>query len=479
MFMMLRNQKGMALISTYFASMAMIVIASAAWGRSFFEMQAVNREVARVRSFAAAEAGIQNAMAQISLNAYTGYINTTSISVPTFQDTNGNTVGSYSVSFSYPNQADWVVVTSTATVDTETKILEGRIFLDSNLSKYLVYANATTFSSGAGAVYGSATADVNGVSASADDRAALYVTGTWNTTGNVQLYGDVNAGTSITTDGSLNVHGDVYSAGFSQNANGTVASSGVSGSPTIGDGFSDDSDRTGNGTVDSSDYPDYHDLTATGGGDAHATETLTAIDTSFYQTNNNIPSFGGASAVNRYLRFTSTSGSGITTVTEYNSTYTSVLSTTVLPSSAIVYVNGTVSVAGEIGGRVSVVASGSINFDGNVNYSGGQTNASSTNSAAFMAQQKLFLRTDNLNVSGILYAQNASSASVAFDAGYNTSGGSDTSKGTLNLYGNRIMNGATNLSYYGTRNYNYDSNIKYYRPPGIPVVPSLKTVREN
>jgi hypothetical protein len=91
----------------------------------------------------------------------------------------------------------------------------------------------------------------------------------------------------------------------------------------------------------------------------------------------------------------------------------------------------------------------------------------------------LYLKPDRLNVSGIMYAENSSNSSAAFDAGYDTNGQVDTSKTELNLYGNRVIQGGTNLSYYGDRLYGYDQNLKYYRPPGIPVYPDLRTVRET
>ncbi len=488
---MLENEKGMALISVFLASVLIATTAGAAYGRALYEFRQVEREVARIRSFAAAEAGIQNAMAQIGVNAYTGFINTNSISVANFQATDGTSVGSYSATLSYPNQADWITVTSTATVDGDTKILEARIFLDSNLSKYLVYADATTFSSGTDAQYGEPdNTDVLGdgipdypelVPSSEADRASLYFTGTWSISGsNVQLYGDANAVTQISGNNSSEIHGDAYTGAFNLSGN-SVTNTGVSGGMQVGDGFSDDLDRTGNGIITSADAPDYHDLTSSGGGDSHKTETLTAIDNNFYKNNNSISAFGGTTAQNRFLQFVSTNGGTTTQVLEYtNATYATLTNTYNLPSNAIVYVNGTATVKGEIGGRVSLVSSGSINFDGNLTYSNGQTHADSGHSAAFLAKDRLFFRQNTQTVSGILKAENSSNSSASFDGQYNTSGASSPgTKVSLTLYGNRIIKGATNLSVYPDRTYAYDSNLKYFRPPGIPVQPSLRTVREK
>lgn len=487
----LGNEKGMALISVYLASAVIATLAGAVYSKSFFEMKQVDRELARLRSFAAAEAGIQNSMAQISVNAYTGFINTAPISVTNFQSVSGSSVGSYSVTLNYPNQADWVIVTSTATVDGDTRTLEARIFLDSNLSKYLVYADAPDFGSGTNAQYGEPdTTDVLGdgipdypelVPANESDRAALYFTGSWTISGSgVQLYGDANAVTQINGNSSSEIHGDAYTGAFNLSGT-TVTNSGVTGSLVVGDGFADDIDRNNSGSITALDYPDYHDLNSTGGGDSHKTETLVQIDNNFYKNNNNISAFGGTTAANRYLQFVSTNNGTTTQVVEYTSSaYQTVANTYNLPSSAIVYVNGNVTVKGEIGGRVSVVASNSINFDGNVTYSNGQTTADASHSAAFMAKDKLYFRANNLAVSGILKADNSSNSSASFDSDYNTNGQySPSTKNTLNLKGNRIVKGATNLSNYPNRTYGYDANLKYFRPPGIPVVPSLKTVREK
>lgn len=492
MLKMLRNQKGMALVSVYLASVMITSITAAAYAKSFFEMKAVEREMARLRSFAAAEAGVQNAMAQIAVNAYTGFINTNAISVSNFQSVTGSAVGSYSVTMSYPNQADWVTVQSTATVDGDTKTLEARIFLDSNLSKYLVFADTPDFGSGTNAQYGEPdTTDVLGdgipdypelVPANEADRAALYFTGSWTISGSgVQLYGDAHAQDQINGNASSRIRGDTYASDFTMNGSGAVTNSGVTGGIPVGDGFPDDIDRNASGSVTAADYPDYHDLTSDGGGDSHKTETLTQIDTNFYKNNNNITAFGGATAVNRFLKFTATNNGTTTQVQSYTSSSYATLSATYnLPANAIVYVNGNVTVKGEIGGRVSVVSSNSINFDGNLTYAAGQNKADATHSAAFMAKNKLFFRANNLTVSGILKADNSSNSSTSFDGNYNTSGSySPDTKTNLTLYGNRIIKGSTNLSVYPTRTYAYDQNLKYFRPPGIPVVPSLRTIRET
>lgn len=486
-----RNQRGVALIGAYMATAVIATVAAATYAKALSEMRQVDREVTRTRTFAAAEAGLQTAMAQIAQNAYTGFINTNSITVSNFQSAGGTSVGSYNVSISYPNEADWVVVTAQATVNGDTRTVEGRVFLDSNLSKYLVYANASSFSSGTDAQYGEPDmTDEYGdgtpdypqyVSPDENDRAALYFTGIWDVSGsNVHLYGDAHAENYITGVSSSYVHGDTYSSAFAQSGS-TVTNDGVSGSLNVGDGFSDDLDRNGNGTVNSADYPDFHDLTADGAGDAHATETITQINHTFYAANNNTPSFVGASAANRYLKFETTNGGTQTVVKAYtSSTYATLSSTTTLPANAIVYVKGDAYVKGEIGGRVTIVASDDIMIAGNFTYHGGQTTADAGHSTALLAKDIIYFQPNDLTASGILYAENSSNSSVSFDSNYNTSGNLDpNSKSSLSLSGNRVIKGSTNLSNYDDRVYGYDPNLKYFRPPGIPVVPDLRVVREK
>jgi len=485
MLLWIRNEKGVALVSTAVVAILLLTISGAAFQKSFFEMRQVTRELARVRSFAGAEAGIQNALAQIGLNAYTGYINTSPLSVPNFQSVTGQTVGNYAVTVNYPNLADWIILRSSATVDGETKVLEGRVFLDSNLSKYVIYADSDNFGTGSNAVYGASDGvSPEGVPANENDRAALYFTGNWNLAGiDIEAFGDVHA-EGIINDGSSSsiVHGDTYVSSFTQDANGNVTNSGIVGPLTITDGYADDIDRNQDGLINASDYTDRHDLTATGDGDAHKIEDIPPINHTFYQANNNIPGFAGVSPQNRFLRFETISGGAATRVVEYSdATFSTPTGSTYnLPSNAVVYVNGGAYVKGEIGGRVSVVSSDDIFFDGNVSYHNGQTTADSSHSAVFMAKDKLYFRANDLAVSGILSAENSSGTSPAYDARYNTNGAYDpSSKVKLRLYGNRIIKGTTNLSIYPDRVYGYDGQLKYFRPPGLPVIPSLQTVRET
>ena len=492
----LKNQKGVALISVYLASVFITTISGAAYGKSFWEMRQVEREIARLQSYAAAEAGIQNAMAvRIGAQAFTGFINVNDLDVPTFQNYDGSvTVGNYSVTMTNPNNADWVIITSTATANGETKTLEGRVFLDSNLSKYLVYATPTTFYSGTNAQYGEPDyTDTYGdgdpdypelVPANEDDRMMMYFKNNWQTSGsNVQVYGDVHAENQITGNNTSQVHGDTYVGNFWTNGSG-VQNSGVSGGLTVGDGFDDDSDRNGDSVIDSDDFPDYHDLTAEGADDSHKTEELDAIDLSFYATNNSVADFAGANSQTRYLQLESYSnnGSDATRVIEYtDSNYDNVNATYDLDSTAIVYVKGDMFVKGEVGGRVSFVSSDDIFFHDSVSYSDNAKKADVNHSTAFMATDKLYYLAPSIEVSGILVAQKSGSGSVGMNASYDQDlNYNPNSKTFLRTYGNRIFNnGATsNMGTYDDRAYVYDKNLKYFRPPGIPVFPDLRVVRE-
>lgn len=474
------NERGGALIVSYLAVASLMILAGTTYGQALAQRWAVDREITKIQGVCAAEAGLQSALAQIADEAYTGAINTAAIEIPTFQSIAGDDVGEVSVAIDYPNEADWVVVTAEATVNGQPTALEGRVFLESNLSKYLVYADTGNFSSGTNAQYGSSDG-VNpmGVSANEKDRAAMYFTGDWSVTGsNVTMYGDVHTETQIAVTGSGHVYGDSYASTFAQNGSGTVTDDGVDGTLTIADGFSDDSDRDGSGAVTSADAPDRHDLTEGGSGDAHALDELTAIDLAFYAEHNDMPTFAGATAKDRFLKLEASGDH--TVVKEYKAAnYNVLLNTYALPANAIVYVNGSAYVKGQINGRVSVVSSNDVYLEGNVSYGGGQTTADPTHSAAFLAQDKIFFRANTLSVSGILYGENESSSSVVFDSNYNTNGQqSPGTKVSLHLYGNRVMVGSTNLGNYPTRIYDYDANLKYYRPPGIPVVPELRVVRE-
>jgi len=495
----LRNEKGFALITVALASIMMLTISGAAAFRAYVENAQIQREFTKLSAHYAAEGGIQSAMVQIGTNAFTGFINETDFSLGTFQNAAGTlTIGSVTVDISYPSQADWVIVQSEATVNGQKVRLEGRIFLDSNLSKYMMYSTATTHGYGANLTIGfadtSAGSSAVGVPASELDRNLMYYTGNLQFSGsNINVYGDIHVQGSVNGGGyNGKVYGDSYIGAFATDAFG-VTSTGYTFSTnmTLTDGFSDDLDRNASGTITAADAPDIHDLTVTGGGDARKFETLLPIDTSFYQTHNNVPTFYGASPQNRFLKFDIVSGATGTKVTEYtNANFTTATGTSyMLPSSAIVCVNGSAYVQGDIKGRVSVVATNDIMFAGNVKYNGGLNYVNENQAAAFLAKDKIFFLPTSLEVSGILFAEKSATGTNAVTAAYKLASDGVSliddagakSSGHFRHYGNIIMEAGSisTAQYTSDRAFLYDSQMKYYRPPGLPVVPSLRMVREN
>ncbi len=496
----LNNEKGFALITVVLASIIMVIIAGAAHFRALIEGRQIAREITKLSAHYAAEAGIQSAMTQIGSNSYTGFINENDFTLNSFQNSAGTlTIGSVAVDISYPSQADWVTVQSEATVDGQKVKLEGRIFLDSNLSKYMMYSPASTHGYGANLTIGyadtSAGASALGVPANELDRNLMYYTGNLSFSGtNVTVYGDIHVQGSVNGNNYTGaVYGDSYIGSFATNGSGAVTNTGYSSSTnlTLSDGFSDDLDRNGSGSVTSADAPDIHDLTADGAGDARAIETLIPIDTSFYQAHNDVPAYYGASAQNRYLKFDLSADGNSTKIVEYtNGNFTATTGTTyTLPSSAIVCIKGSAYVKGEIKGRVSVVATDDIMFVSNVKYSGAQNYVNQNQAAAFLAQDKIYFLPSSLEVSGILFAEKSATGTNAVTAAYKL--GSDgialvadsgaKTNGHFRHYGNIIMEEGTisTAQYTNDRAFYYDSQMKYYRPPGLPVIPSLRMIREN
>ncbi len=497
--MQLRNEKGFALISMCLVSIIMLAISATASFRSYVEGVQVQREFTKLSGQYAAEGGIQKAMQQIGNNAYTGFIDSAAISLGSFSNAAGSlTIGSVTVDISYPSQADWVIVQSEATVSGQKVKLEGRIFLDSNLSKYMMYSPATTHGYGANLTIGYADTSTGassvGVPANDLDRNLMYYTGSlaWNGSG-ITVYGDIHVQGSVNgNNNNGKLYGDAYVGSYTSDSSG-VTEDGFSSSTnmTIGDGFSDDLDRNSSGSVTSADAPDIHDLTSDGASDSRKTETLTAIDTSFYQAHNNVSAYYGASATNRFLKLEVAANGTSTKIVEYtNANFTTTTGTTYnLPDNAIVCVNGSAYIKGEIKGRVSIVATNDIMFAGNVKYSASSNYVTESQAAAFLAQDKIYFLPSSLEVSGIIFAEKSATGSNAVTAAYKL--GSDGSSlvddngaktnGHFRHYGNIIMEEGTisTSQYVNDRAFYYDSQMKYYRPPGLPVIPSLRMVREN
>jgi len=515
---LLQDQRGFALISVYLVSAVVLIVSMAAFGSVFTESHLVEREIIRTRAYAAAEAGLQTALVQIgqAATAYTGFINTDPIPDTPFQSVTGTDVGSFSVGISYPNQADWVVLNATATVDGETRRLEGRVFLQSNLSKYLMYANAPTIGLGNNLVLGTDLREQGemaqerakhpeGVVANANDRAALYYTNDLDFSGsNIHIYGDTHAENFISGSSSNTIHGDTFVGGFTQDSQGRVTNDGINGTLTVGDGFNDDIDRDRNGIVNANDYPDRHDLLTSSqqytsfNEDARKEEVIDQVNLPFYQAHNSSAAASrgyGTTTAERYFVFEPTADGTQTKVIVYgtlarfnadNRQYKTDEFTLPAMSNpadkAILYNNGKAHVKGTIAGRVAVVASDDILFDGNIKYAGNSSYCSSQNSAAFLARDLVYFRPESLEVSGIIYADKSSAGTLAVDSDYNVNGQyrpQDKANGHFRQFGNLIIDGMGNTSNYtNDRAYVYDSNLKYYRPPGLPIRPELRTVRE-
>ena len=88
----------------------------AAYAFSVAEHRHVVQETSRLQSYAAAEAALQTAISKVGTTAYTGFINTNAINNSNFQSATGSNLGSFSATMSYPNQADWVIITTTGPI---------------------------------------------------------------------------------------------------------------------------------------------------------------------------------------------------------------------------------------------------------------------------------------------------------------------------------------------------------------------------
>lgn len=507
-------------MTVYLGALILLTLSGATFLRAFVEARLMDREVTRLGSYYAAEAGLQTAMAQIddNDNAHTGYIEDDDIDSTALQSAGGASVGTFNVVIEYLNQADWVSAYSTATVNGHTVRLEARIFLQSNLSKYMMYSTAIDHGLAGNLQIGFANTEdghsPTGVPANEIDRNLLYYTGNLNFNGStINIYGDphVEGVINMNSGSSRFVYGDAYITSFSLDAQGHVDNDGINGTLPVNDGFDDDVDRSGNGIVDSADAPDIHDLYGTneqGADDAQKKESITALNMTFYQTNNAVPEFAGQTAQNRYLKF-EVNGSTTRIVEYQNASYTTPTGNTYdLPTSdatgvasAIVYINGRAFIKGEIQGRVTVVSSDDILFTGNTKYANNQNYVDTTHSVAFLARDEVLFLPPNLDVSGIVYAERTdpnsqppTTAGVAITAGrrLDTSGSgawvtdepdsnpNTKSGGIFHHYGNIIMLNKSSIatSAYGTRVFDYDPKMKYYRPPGIPVKPELRITRE-
>jgi hypothetical protein len=534
----LKNEKGFALITVYLTSALILTLSGANYLRVFTQARAVERDIATMSAYYAAEGALQVALEQIwTANAFIGDLS--AVNIPDNEIENriegliGNQVDIQTDPLDYTGEADWVIIRTQATIDSngsgaidadDRRVkLEGRAFLNSDFSKYMMYTTVSNIGLGANLTLGDYPGGV--VPANLFDRMQIYYKNGVNFSGsNINIYGDLHSETQILgNSNSATLRGDVYAKNFQTNpTTGAVTSTGItSGSSLqISDGIGcksfpcapavgapDDVDRNGDGSITLADAPDIHQLinpkdpnapqTLPPG--AKKTDPLPIIDYSFYQNSerNSIPSFNGTSAQTRFLKLEaveSTPGNKVTKVVEYtNGNFTTPKdppSEYVLKTNAVVYVNGDVYTKGEVAGRVSVVSSGHMHFAGHVKYAGNQNLSSKNHSAAFLSKEQIRFLPKDLEVSGILYANNKANNSVGMEARYklNSStglaendGGASKSGGHFRLYGNNIThNGTITTSVYGPdRAFLYDLNLKYYRPQGIPITnPELRMVRE-
>ncbi len=557
---LLKDQRGFALISVYLASLVVLIFSSAAFGSVLVESRLIDREIARTQAYAAAEAGLQTAMVQIGTvpnpvtvpytGPFTGFVNTARIPTTgeqTFQSVTGTILGSFFVEMDYSNQMDWVTCKATGKIPLTTGTnqilqLEGRVFLQSNLSKYLMYANTPSLALGSNLKMGIDLRDPaesaeerakhpEGIVANENDRAALYYTNDLDFSGsNIHIFGDTHAENFISGSNSNTIHGDTYVGGFAWDTQGRVTNDGINGTLTVSDGFADDTDRNGDRIINANDYADRHDLLKTTdemksyNADARREEVIDTVDLDFYQARNSSVvtqrNYGTTSA-ERYFVFEPTADATQTNVVVFNAqdkynAYNPFINTPAnttartqktdeftLPSGLlkpdgtmdekpILYSKGSIHVKGTIAGRVAVVSSDNILFDGNIKYAGETPSYSSpANSAAFLAKDVVYFRPEQLEASGIIYADNSHSTSrnplVAIDSNYNEHYSlgdnrgykpEDKYDGRFRHFGNLIVDGTGNTSNYNNdRAYVYDPNLKYYRPPGLPIRPELRTVR--
>lgn len=529
----LRNEKGFALITVYLTSTLIFTLSSATYVRAFAQARAVDREVLSTEAYYAAEAGLQAVVSSIGVSdAYIGDIQSNidldnlnqTISDQIIETMNrpDNSI-QITTAIDYAGQSDWAVIYSTAIVDSngdgdtidpdDRRIrLQGRAFLNSDFSKYMMYTTVPNLGLGSNLTLGDYPGGV--VPANPLDRMMIYYKNGVSFNGtNIKIYGDLFSETLIYGNNQTAIlRGDVYASGFATNPDGSVSSTGISNGGNLqirdnigctsypcapGDGVPDDVDRNGDGSITLTDAPDIHDLTSANPipPDAKKPDPLPVIDYTFYQNHNNIPAFAGVAPQTRFLKLESyepTPGHKVTKVVEYtNGNFTTPTGKSYeLPTNAVVYVNGDVYTKGEVAGRISLVSSGNLHFAGHVKYSGNQNLSSKEHSAAFLSKQQIRFLPNNLEVSGILYANNISNNSVGMEAKYTINpltglamydGGLSKANGHFRLYGNNItQNGAINTSVYGPdRAFLYDPNLKYYRPPGIPVTnPELRMVRE-
>ena len=433
--------KGVALLITLVFVVILGIGAVAIARLHSTEISLVRRQNNSTRAFYLAEAGIEMAIAQIKADSYN--INISPIGTTYLGD------GSYSVNF---NQiGDIITITSTGTITNINifRIVEQKVELGSVLAKYVVLVKMNGWTSGDNAIYGRPDPDhpeyPEGVSLDPEDRMKMYIMGDhYEARSNVHIYGDLFVEGDFYSEDSTYVHGDTYLGVKDDGSQGVFDGDG-----TITDGYS-----LAGGDLD--DDNDLHPMRP----DQY--EVYPEIDTSYYSTHSDVPLSG-----NEYIEFVEDGDHTRVDVYE-DASYSEVVDSYALPAAqGVVYTNGDIHVKGTVKGRVTVVASDDIFFEGDIIYANGTHYANQSDSTAFLAYDDMYFQPDSVEVSGMLYVQEGSMSENA------------DNPQRLRIYGNRIMASQSSFSGYSDREYIYDPNIRKYPTPKLPVVPVRKEWQEK
>lgn len=376
-----------------------------------------------IRAFYLADAGVKRALWQMDQDPH--QINTASINDHLGQ-------GSYSVTLT--RVGNQVTIYSVGLVNNETRRLVAVVELKSVLAEFVVFVNLPTgsWTAGSGAQYGQFDPAhlPSGVPLDPDDRMKMYITGSFEAQSNVDIYGDLFVEGNFAMSGSAVVHGDAYIGGNTP------------GQGTIDDGY---------GLADGDGLTDTHTLR-----EDQMIEFPT-LNTSHYAVHNNLSFTGDV-----FLKFVD-SGGGHTIVERYSDhTYTTLVASHALPSSAVIHVDGDANVKGTVSGKLTIVASDDIGFKGNIDYANGTHFADANNAVAFLAYDDLRFYPTNLEVSGILFTETGRFRAVGWGNYF------------LRIYGNRLMASQSSMSSYTDRAYIYDPGLKNHPPPGLPLNPVLQ-----
>ncbi|MBU1864062.1 MAG: hypothetical protein KKH94_10400 [Candidatus Omnitrophica bacterium] len=472
--MKINNEKGVLLITSAFLIIVLTGASAMFFGRSINEMKMVEREMDRLEAYCAAEAGFQGALSEIGTTNYSGFINTSNFASVGLS-INGNEVSRCSATKTLISD-NCIIIQSTGISGTGyymSRSLQVRIALESVFSKYFLFADTGSFSSGTNSQYAEPLLDVNDedgdgdtteilvdangrarVDADDDERALMYFRGDWDIDGEgVKLYGNafVEGDLQVTQNkDDLDVHGDTYVQG-NYVSNGQLV---------IDDTYDDGNDQ--------------HVLT-----NAEAEGALPAFNTTFYQNVNSIPSFG-TSPTSRNLEFVPSDDGTYTIVNEYNNrNYSNLINSYHLPSNAIIYVNGDACIKGTIAGKVTLYTSDDLHIQGSLTYNNGLDHADENHSAAYLAGDVIYFNDQDMTAEGIFYAGQVSNSGHANDASRTLDGELDLGgKNCFTLIGNRILKGNSFMGHYAHRLYLYDPYLRNNPPPGLPVSAKVISVRE-